>query len=191
MLILGVGLLAEDILATGPFDDSVAVVEHSSQFTPAPLDTVHCIIFAPYLPVVEGARVRLIWLLVERGEDFGVTPLAVVALAPAATSTCPPFSASTTTTTVVALLDLALMGALSFDRGLFLRGDGSPRPPPGPPLVCIWCVSMKGYSCTQLEALISMTWSMKSPSRVALLKPLSSSFSQNVDVSQPSRHMKL
>ena len=50
---------------------------------------------------------------------------------------------------------------------------------------------MKGNSCTQFEALISMTWSMKSPSRAALLKPLSSSFSQNVDVSQPSRHMKL
>ncbi len=141
VLILGVGLLAECILAIGPFDDSVAAVEHPCQLPPAPLDTIHRVVFAPHLPVVERARGRLGWLLVERGEDFGGTPLAVMALAPAATSTCSPFSASAAATTAVSLLSLALLGVFPLGRGLFLRSDGSPRSPSGAPLglylVCV------------------------------------------------------
>ena len=91
VLILGVGLLAECILAIGPFDDSVAAVEHPCQLPPAPLDTIHRVVFAPHLPVVERARGRSVGSLSKGGRILGVPHWPSWRFPPRPLAPAPPF----------------------------------------------------------------------------------------------------
>ena len=111
VLMLGVGLPAELILAVGPFAHVVALVEHSRSLAVPGLHAVLGIISAAPLLVVECTDIGLCGLPVERGHALSVAGHAVLALfsaTPAATAEAAPAAAA------LAPLVFALVGAFSF-----------------------------------------------------------------------------
>ena len=116
VLMLGVGLPAQLILAVGPFAHVVALVEHSGSLAVPGLHAALGVIPAAPLLVVECADVGLCGLPVERGHALSVARRAVLALfsaAPAADETAPAAAAPPAAAALV-LLVFALMGTFSF-----------------------------------------------------------------------------
>ena len=117
VLMLGVGLPAELILAVGPFAHVVALVEHSRSLAVPGLHAVLGIISAAPLLVVECADIGLCGLPVERGHALGVAGHAVLALfaaTPAAAAETAPAAAAPPAAAALVPLVFALMGTFSF-----------------------------------------------------------------------------
>ena len=135
VLVLGMWLLAEVVLALHPFDDPVAAVKHPGYFPCMPLEAIHYVILTAHFLVVERKCVcligRLIGLLIEGGQNLGSAPLAVIAPPAMAATTGSTSATPATATKVTALLGLTLLGTLPISRGLVLGSDCFPRTPPG------------------------------------------------------------
>ena len=114
MLILWVGFLAELIPPAYSLYDVVAAMEHPGQLACVVLHTVHAVVSAPPLSVVEGASVCFIGLLVMERQWLGVGPLTFTVSAPAASAVSTAASSAAPATTASAPLGFVLVGVFPF-----------------------------------------------------------------------------